>query len=208
MSSIAPCVIATKNISLIVYRGLDVKTWLQRPPTVEEARPGRCPRCGAAGRPLGGPLGLHGHGVRDRQVRGPLVVGDVATETVVGCRRYRCTGCAAVITVVPQGVEPGRHYGRAAICMALALWALAGWSALAVRRRVGTWRNPAATGWRTLRRWGLAAGASAWTWCGGAGGLAPRAAAARAAQIAAGRAPPTTSGPIWELAYAGGAALG
>ena len=40
-----------------------------------------------------------------------------------------------------------------------------------------------------------------------ASALAPRAAAARAAQIAAGRAPPSTRGPISELAYAGGAAL-
>lgn len=208
MSSVAPCVTATKNISLIVYRALDVKKWLQRPPTVEEARPGRCPGCDAAGRPIGGRLGLHGHGLRDRQLRGPLAVGDVATEAVIACRRYRCTTCGAVVTVVPRGIEPRRHYGRAAICMALALWALAGWSALAVRARIGTYRNPLATSWRTLRRWAAAAGAGAWSWCGGAAGLAPRAAAARAAQIAAGRAPPTTPGPIWEQAYAGGAALG
>ena len=208
MSPVAPCVTAPKNISLIVYRALDVKTWLQRPPTVEEARPGRCPRCDAAGRPIGGPVGLHGHGLRDRQVRGPLAVGAAATETVIGCRRYQCTKCGAVVTVVPCGIEPRRHYGRAAICMALALWAVAGWSALAVRARVGTWRNPTATKWRTLQRWAAAAGSGAWSWCGGAAGLAPRAAAARSAQIAAGRAPPTTTGPIWEQAYAGGATLG
>jgi hypothetical protein len=208
VSSVAPHLTATKNISLIVYRALDVKNWLQRPPKVEETRPGRCPRCNAAGRPVGGPIGMHGHGLRDRQVRGPLVVGDTATETVIGCRRYRCTTCGAVVTVVPCGIEPRRHYGRAAICMALALWALAGSSALAVRARVGTYQNPLATGWRTLRRWAAAAAAGDWSWCSGAAGLAPRAAAARAAQIAAGRAPPMTSGPIWEQAYAGGAALG
>lgn len=207
MSSVAPCVTATKNISLIVYRGLDVKNWLHRPPTVEEARPGRCPGCDAAGRPVGGPVGLHGHGLRDRQVRGPIVVGDPATETVIVCRRYRCTACGAIVTVVPCGIEPRRHYGRAAICMALALWALEGWSVMAVRARVGTWRNPLATSWRTLRRWAAAVAAGGWSWCDGAGGLAPRAAAARAAQIAAGRAPPTTTGPIWERAYAGGATL-
>jgi hypothetical protein len=76
-----------------------------------------------------------------------------------------------------------------------------------VRGRVGTYRNPLATTWRTLRRWATAAGSGAWSWCPAAGGLAPRAAAARAAQIAAGRAPPVTTGPIWEQAYAGGAAL-
>ena len=134
-------------------------------------------------------------------------VGEEATETVIACRRYRCTACGAVVTVVPCGIEPRRHYGRAAICMALALWSLAGWSALAVRRRVGTYRNPLATTWRTLRRWATAAGSGAWSWCPAATGLAPRAAAARAAQIAAGRAPPAPPGPIWEQAYAGGAAL-
>lgn len=92
--------------------------------------------------------------------------------------------------------------------MALALWALAGWSALAVRAQVGTYRNPLATSWRTLRRWAAAAGSGAWSWCSGAAGLAPRAAAARAAQIAAGRAPPPTTGVIWEQAHAGGAAIG
>lgn len=207
MSSIAPHLTATKNPSLIVYRWLNVKNWLQRPPTVEEARPGRCPGCDAAGRPIGGPVGLHGHGLRDRQVRGPLAVDVAATETVIACRRYRCTACGAVVTVVPCGIEPRRHYGRAAICMALALWSLAGWSMLAVRHQVGTWQGATATTWRTLRRWASAAGSGAWSWCPAATGLAPRAAAARAAQIAAGRAPPATPGPIWEQAYAGGAAL-
>ncbi len=41
-------------------------------PSVQEARPGQCPHCEVASRPVGGPLNLHGHGVRDRQLRGPL----------------------------------------------------------------------------------------------------------------------------------------
>ena len=49
----------------------DVKNWLLRKPTVKEARPGRCPRCHCASRPTGSALGLHGHGLRDRQVLGP-----------------------------------------------------------------------------------------------------------------------------------------
>lgn len=207
MSSVAQCVTATKNSSVIVHRELDVKDWLQRPPTVEAARPRSCADCGAAGRPVGGPVVLHGHGLRDRQVRGPLTVGGATTETVIGCRRYRCTWCGAVATVVPRGIEPRRHYGRAAICLALALWSLAGWKTIAVRRRLSTWSISTATSWRTLRRWASAAGAGAWPWCQAAAGLAPLAAAARAAQIAAGRAPPMTPGPTWEQAYAGGAAL-
>jgi hypothetical protein len=200
-------VTATKNPSVIVYRELDVKNWRLRPPTVEAARPGACPECGTAARPVGGPLVLHGHGLRDRQVRGPIALGDAPTETVIGCRRYRCTACGRVTTVVPRGIEPRRHYGRATICLGLALWSLAGWSTIAIRRRLSTWPITAATSWRTIRRWASAAAAGAWPWCQAAVGLAPQAAAARAAQIAAGRAPPMMSGPIWEQAYAGGAAL-
>ena len=207
MPSVAPQV-TTKNLSLIVHRALDVKIWMQRPPTVEEARPGRCPRCDAAGRPLGGPLGLHGHGVRDRQVRGPLEITAASTTSVIACRRYLCVGCGAVLTVVPRGIEPRRHYGRAAICLALALWALGGQPTTVVRDRVGAWPSREATSWRTIRRWGAAIASGAWSWCAAATGLSPRAAAARAAQIAAGSAPTSTPGPVWALAYAGGAALG
>ena len=197
----------TKNISVIVYRFLDVKNWLRRTPTVEEARPGQCPRCAAAGRPVGGPVGLHGHGLRDRQVRGPPEIGAASTTSVIASRRYVCTACGAVVTVVPRGIEPRCHYGRAAICLALSLWALGGQPTTTVRDRVGSWPSREATSWRSLRRWAAAAAAAAWPWCRAAAGLEARAAAARAGQIAAGRAPPGTPGPIWEQAYAGGAAL-
>jgi hypothetical protein len=199
--------VTTKNISLIVHRALDVKIWLQRPPTVEEARPARCPRCDTAGRPVGSALGLHGHGLRDRQVRGPRDVTAASTTIVIACRRYLCVGCGTVLTVVPRGIEPRRHYGRAAICLALALWALRGQPTTAVRAQVGAWPSREATSWRTLRRWAAAAASGAWSWCAAASGLAPRAAATRAAQIAAGHAPATTAGPVCALAYAGGAAL-
>jgi hypothetical protein len=125
-----------------------------------------------------------------------------STTQVLVCRRYRCVGCGAVVTVVPRGVARRRHYGHAAIAFALALWALAGQPAAAVRRRVCAWpvAGAAATGWRTVRRWADAARTAL--------GLGDRrAAAARAAQTAAGRAPPLIAGPVWELAYAGGAAM-
>lgn len=175
---------------------------MHSPPSVEAARPGVCPGCGAASRLPGSRLGLHGHGVRERQLRGPPSVDAVSTTQVLVCRRYRCVGCGAVILVVPRGVAPRRHYGHASIALALALWALAGQPLAAVRRRVCAWpvTGAASTGWRTLRRWAGAARDAV--------GLDDRrAAAARAAQIAAGRAPPTIAGPAWELAYAGGAAM-
>lgn len=193
---------STQSSSRIVYSALDVKHWVHGPPTVEAARPGTCPGCDAASRPPGCPLGLHGHGVRTRQLRGPAAADAPSTTQVLTCRRYRCTRCRAVIIVVPRGVVPRRHYGAAAIALAFALWALAGQSAAAVRRRVCAWpiQGLATRGWCTLRRWAAAARADH-------GGLAPRAAAARAAQVAAGRAPPPIEAPIWELAYAGGAAM-
>ncbi len=198
---------ATKSISLIVHRALDVKNWLLRPPTAQEARPRRCPRCHCASRPVGGPLGLHGHGQRDRQILGPPEANAVPAMTIVACQRYLCTACGAVVMVVPRGVEPGRHYGRAAICLALALWALAGQPTTAVRSRVCAWPGRETTSWRTLARWGAAIASGRWPWCRAAMGHDARAAAGRAAQIAAGAAPTTTAVPIWELAYAGGAAL-
>jgi hypothetical protein len=44
--------------SRTVYSALDVKRWIADPPSVDVARPGRCPVCGAAGRPAGGALGF------------------------------------------------------------------------------------------------------------------------------------------------------
>lgn len=193
---------STGSSSRIVYSALDVKSWMQASPSVEAARPGVCPGCGAASRAPGARLGLHGHGVRDRQLRGPPSVDAASTTQVLVCRRYRCVGCGAVIVVVPRGIAPRKHYGHAAITFALALWAIAGRPAAAVRRRVCAWpvSGATATGWRTLRRWTDDAGVAL--------GLDDRrVAAARAAQIAAGRAPPPIAGPAWELAYAGGAAM-
>jgi hypothetical protein len=109
--------------------------------------------------------------------------------------------------VVPRGIEPRRHYGRAAICLALALWALAGQPTTEVRIRVCAWPGRETTSWRTLARWGAAASSGSWRWCHAAMGLSARAAAGRAAQIAAGLAPTALPVPVWEQAYAGGAAL-
>lgn len=106
--------------------------------------------------------------------------------------------------VVPRGVAPRRHYGHGAIAMALALWAIVGQSAKAVRRQVCAWQvgGEYAGDWSALRRWAKAA-------AGSAGQLtAPIAAAARAAQLAMSRAPPTLHGaPAEVLAFAGGSTM-
>ncbi len=173
------------------------------PPSVESARPGVCVVCGEASRPVGGGLGLHGHGFRDRQVRGPLDPDGPPTWVVIACRRYTCTACEAILTVVPRGVAPHRHYGHAAIAMALTLWAIVDAPITEVRSSVCAWRITDATRWPALKRWARAARDAF-----GDASLSLRAAGSRAAQIAIGRAPPDMrTAPLWAQAFAGGSAM-
>lgn len=116
--------------------------------------------------------------------------GDPTTVTIA-CRRYRCTRCDAVLTVVPRGVAPRKHYGFAAIAMALTLRLLLAAPVREVRGRVCAWQvtRESTSSWPTLRRWSAAMGD-------------------RFAQIAIGRAPPGgASRERWALAFAGGAAM-
>jgi hypothetical protein len=145
-----------RSASSVVQSSLDIKQWTQRLPTVEEARPGRCPHCGAASHPSGGCIQLHGHGTRERQVAGPGAP-DAAPETItiIG-RRYHCVPCGAVIIVVPHEIRGRRVYSVAAIALALALWGLVQATAAAVRAKVCPAKTvglAAASGWATLRRW-------------------------------------------------------
>lgn len=189
-SAPSPLKSPTRSTSQIVHHAFDVKTWLAAPPTVDDARPAAC-RCGAPSRPTGGALGLHGHGLRERQLRGPTAVDGSPTTVTITCRRYRCTHCAAVLTVVPRGVAPFKHYGFAAIAMALALWLIVGEPVREVRRRVCAWQltREATSSWPTLRRWARAMGP-------------------RFAQLAIGHASPHAEArERWALAFAGGSAM-
>jgi len=161
--------------------------------------------CSAPSRPVGAPLGLHGHGLRERQLCGPPDADSTPTWLVIKCRRYLCTSCGAVLTVVPRGVAPRRHYGHAAIAMALTLWAIAGEPVADIRRRICARRISAEspTRWPTLTRWARAARDAL-----GAPPLSLKDAAARAAQLAIGRAPPELRrAPRWAQAFAGGSAM-
>lgn len=133
---------------------------MARPPTVGEVRPGRCPACEAPSRPVGGLLGLHGHGLRERHQWGPteLFAAAAAVITVLA-RRYRCQSCGAVVLVVPRGILRRRLYSAGAIALALALWGVAGLAAPEVRERVSPFAivgATAAAGWASLRRWSRA----------------------------------------------------
>src|SRR5690348_13799716 len=108
----------------IIQSTLPIKSWIERTPSVDEARPPQCPFCEAVSRPVGEPLGLHGHGLRERQLRGPLGPEQEPQMCVVRVRRYLCRRCGATLTVVPQGVLPRRLFSAAAIGLALCLWGI------------------------------------------------------------------------------------
>ena len=132
---------------------------MQRPPTVEEVRPGQCPACEAPSRPAGGTLGLHGHGLRERHQWGPAEAGGVALLVGILLRRYRCLRCEAIVMVVPRGLLSRRLYSAGAIVLALALWSVAELAPAEVRARVSPLRivgATAAAGWASLRRWSRA----------------------------------------------------
>ncbi|MCG8422105.1 MAG: hypothetical protein MJE77_29630 [Proteobacteria bacterium] len=105
----------------IVYCAVDIKSWLARTPSVDEVRPARCARCGVAGRPLGSKLGIWGHGLRERQLLGPLEPDGLPQRVDIKVRRYLCRHCKAVMVVVPRGVLPRRYYTGCAIALAMAL---------------------------------------------------------------------------------------
>jgi hypothetical protein len=138
----------------IVHSAIDVKTWIARPPSADEARPSQCPHCHAASRPAGRGLGLWGHGRRDRQQRGLQERTGTPTIVVVVTRRYRCRGCGALIGVVPRGVVFRRHFSAGTIALAVFLFSL-GRRSGEVRGRCNPWRikGTSAKGWPQLLRW-------------------------------------------------------
>jgi hypothetical protein len=185
-----------QSSSRIVEIELEVKFGIAGAPPVDSWRPGWCPRCGAPSRVPGQPLGLYGHGLRTRQLRGPRRPGAEPEVLDVQARRYQCQHCGAVMTVAPAAAMARRHYSRAAIALALARFGLLAEPAAEVRRCVSPWRTvgaAAAGSWVTLKRWAQAAGqgrlplAGRWPM---PAGLSIRAMAGRAAQVAVGASPP------------------
>lgn len=129
-------------------------------PSVDSVRPGRCPRCSTPGRTAAGGCGLHGHGLRVRQLLGPAAVGGVPVLREVTVRRYRCQGCGLVMTVTTEALLPRKHYGAGSIGLALSLWSVTRWPAAKVREALSPWTRigaAAATGWASVKRWARAA---------------------------------------------------
>ena len=140
----------------MIASAIGIKAWLEKTPGVDAVRPSRCVGCGRASRPVGRQLVVHGHGFVERQVRGPLGVGEPPGTVVVAARKFECQACGSVMTVVPTGVLPGRHYSGPAIAHALFLWLVEGLADRVVRARVGAWpiaRRGRRRGWTQLYRW-------------------------------------------------------
>jgi hypothetical protein len=96
-----------------------------------------------------------GHGIVERQLRGPRGPHEPPVQVLVQLRRYRCRACLAVLVVGPQGLLRGRWYGGGAIGLALALYAQGAPSAR-VRERTCPSRLVGASArerWVTLMRW-------------------------------------------------------
>jgi len=152
---------------------------------------------------------LWGHGVRARQVRGPLAFGEDPSLVTVEGRRYQCQRCEVVIIVEPRSVLRYRHFSGSAVAMALAVFGVESASAAQARRRVSPWRtigHAACRGWVTLHRWIAVARE---------GRLLPavrhraagddRRVAARVARAVASRAPPPWDASVAARAFAGAA---
>lgn len=93
-----------------------------------------------------------GHGLRERQLRGPPTASEPAVTRPLLVRRYLCRRCGAVLIVVPRQVLARRHFTAGAIGVALFIFGKLGASAADAAKRVGSWATgPSA--WRTLRRW-------------------------------------------------------
>jgi hypothetical protein len=138
----------------IVYSAIDVKKWAEEIPSTEQVRPGCCSRCGAASRPAGAPLVVVGHGLRERQVRGPASASEGPTIMTVFVRRYRCRRCGGLTTVLPRGLCARRHYSASAIGMALCLFGATRLTIGETRRRVCASRAGFETDrWTTLAEW-------------------------------------------------------
>lgn len=138
---------------VIVVAPIERVEWARALPSVDAVRPARCPTCGVASAIPGQPLGLHGHGVRTRDLWGPPKPGAPAELGEIRVRRYHCVHCHATCTVVPRGLLRRHMYTAGAIALALALWSM-GLAAEAVRARVSPWPvRGHARGWRSLHRW-------------------------------------------------------
>ena len=143
---------------------IGIKSWIAKIPSVDEVRPAHCAGCGAASRPVGDRLVLHGHGLLERQVRGVVSLGRAPRrDRAPGARVTHVSCCRAVMTVVPRG-----HAGSAAVLRPVdragAVPVVADGAkrlrAFARRSEPGSYAALARRGWVQLYRWARSVGAA------------------------------------------------
>ena len=176
-------------------------------PTCTEARPARCPCCDAAARPVGGRLVIVGHGVVERQFRGPMAATGTSESVTIRVRRYRCRACRAILVVGPLGLVRGRWYGAGAIALALEAYGR-GETSISIRRRVSpsaTVGGSARERWVTLVRWIDATRSGRLFAVSGLGEQPRRRVAEHVALALAGRAGRALGDDLAEAAFAGAA---
>jgi hypothetical protein len=184
------------SVERLIHSRLGVEFWAGRVPSVVAVRPPRCGVCGAASQCPGQPLTVVGHGVRERQQRGPAEVGAAPGEVTIRQRRFRCRSCGAVMVVAPAQVLRYRLFSGVAIVWALSLFGCDGLSPRRVRERVSPWRvvgAAAARSWQALRGWVRAAEAGELLPLRPLGG-SPRQVANRAIWALTAQAPPSARG--------------
>jgi hypothetical protein len=148
-----------------------------------------------------------GHGLVERQVRGPASPSGIAEEAVVVMRRYRCRACRAILVVGPRGLAHRRWYGAGAIALALSMYAR-GETSAAARARTSPSRvvgASAAERWATLTRWIEAARSGCLFGVTGLGGFERRRVAELVVLALAARAGHPLGGDLGESAFAGAA---
>lgn len=97
-------------------------------------------------------MGMVGHGLRERQVRGPITPVGKPTLLCIKARRYRCRHCRKVTTVLARGVIARRHYGAFGIALAFLMYGMEGKSLGKVREAVAPGKT-FEDGWPSVRRW-------------------------------------------------------
>ena len=144
----------TRSTHTLIRFDRPFNSWIQAPLHIDDLRPLACVAC-AHPRGLPGSLGLHGHGVRARQQRGPQDPQAAPTVVNLRLRRFICTACRAVMTVAPP-IVARKLFSAFAIGWALALYGLLAMPPVQVRARINPWRihgAGAAQTWRSLTRW-------------------------------------------------------
>lgn len=133
----------------VISSGFDVKEFVLELRSVNVLRPVRCPKCGCSAYD-GSRVVIYGHGKRARGFEGRTTLEGTPESGTLQIRRFRCTACRAVITVLPQDLACGHQYLQTTIALVVALWGLAAHSLSSLRK---DWSAQRVLGWAAQRDW-------------------------------------------------------